>query len=90
MNELAREFQGWTSKKSSFHLGEEQIREAIAAHDQTLKETMQRVGASIRPYPTISHEVLVAKCLARKKPFTEDGQKGSGRLDLGISYGDPH
>lgn len=72
----SREFQKWTGEKLSLSLINDKIEDTIAAYEQTLRQTLRQVGAIICPYPKTSHEQLVAKCLSRRKPFSENGQNG--------------
>lgn len=41
-----------------------------------LRAKLDRLGALIVPYPTISHESVVAHALSGRKPFTSDGRRG--------------
>src|SRR5437588_9446950 len=76
LEQQSREFQQWTGERLSLPLTNDKIQVTIAKYEQTLKDTLRRAGATIRSYPTTSHEQLVAKCLARRRPFSEYGQKG--------------
>src|SRR5260370_1248834 len=71
-----KELQEWTGEGLSLSLTDDKIQSTLATYEQTLKDTIRRASATIQPYPAASHEQLVAKCLARKKPFSGDGQKG--------------
>ena len=76
LKQQLQEFQRWTGERLSSPVTDDKVESAMATYERTLKDTLLRAGATIRSYPTTSHEQLVAKCLARKRPFSEDGQKG--------------
>jgi hypothetical protein len=76
LKQQLQEFQRWTGEGLSLPVTDDKVQSTIATYEQTLKDTLLRTGATIRSYPTTSHEQLVAKCLARKRPFSEDRQKG--------------
>lgn len=54
------------------------IQELVNAYEQRLK-TVIAVHGSILPYPSVPHKRIVARDLARRKPFKENG---SGYRDL--------
>ena len=76
MTQQIQQYHRWLGENLLSPLTDDKIQEAIATYRHHLIDTFRRVEAEIRTYPVISHEVLVAKSLARKKPFTEDGQRG--------------
>lgn len=76
LNQQIQHYHRWLGENLLSPLTDDKVQEAIATYQQNLVVALRRVEAEIRPYPETSHEVLVAKSLARKKPFTEGGQRG--------------
>lgn len=48
--------------------------EELRQYKDIFKNRLRELGINIIPYPSISHEVLVKRDLARKKPFQETGK----------------
>src|SRR2546428_6718334 len=71
MNQQIQHYHRWLGENLLSPLTDDKVQEAITTYQQNLVVALRRVEAEIRPYPETSHEVLVAKSLARKKPFTE-------------------
>jgi predicted nucleic acid-binding protein len=76
MNQQIQHYHRWTRENLLSPLTDDKVQVAIATYQQNLNVVLSKVEADIRRYPKTSHEVLVARSLARKKPFTEDGQRG--------------
>lgn len=49
---------------------------AAAAYASELMAIFESAGAEVRPYPSISHEAVVARALARRRPFDGNGHNG--------------
>src|SRR6266496_3406892 len=56
LKQQSQDFQQWTGKRLSLSLTDDEIQSTIATYGQTLKDHLLRAGATIRRYPTISHE----------------------------------
>lgn len=76
INQQIQQYHRWLGENLLSPLTDDKVQESIATYQHNLIAALRRVEADIRPYPETSHEILVAKSLARKKPFTEDGQRG--------------
>jgi hypothetical protein len=55
-------------------LSDEALKEEVQRYERYLREQLSTLGATILPYPATSHEQLVRRALARRRPFkSKDG-----------------
>jgi predicted nucleic acid-binding protein len=55
-------------------ISDEFISKEAEEYAEKFKKQLQKLGIKIIPYPSISHQELVKRDLARKKPFQESGK----------------
>lgn len=55
LNRPLQDYSRWTGEKLVSPLAADKAEQALAAYESTFKDTLHRVGAVIRPYPTVSH-----------------------------------
>ncbi|SDP94947.1 protein of unknown function [Mucilaginibacter sp. OK268] len=63
-----------TNKKIENPVTNEFIKEQIEIFNKLFDSQIIKLDIKIIPYPSISHEALVKRALARKKPFSESGR----------------
>lgn len=88
INKFRRELQSYCDSLRSYedkiknltgsHMGENRIdvSEQVVTYSDWLQSELSKNGIESIDYPVISHELLVKRALARRKPFCSEGQRG--------------